>query len=123
MDPFLSPSRWSAIVRRHVTIRRLLPALGLIFYALFLGRFMGGFATGADQSGYLNLARLLGTGRVSTAMRCVPELRRDQVPLFTYVPLGFNPNSDHLTLNPVYPPGLPLMLAAVFAACHAAGRP
>jgi hypothetical protein len=74
---------------------------------------MGGFATGADQSGYLNLARLLGTGRVSTAMRSIPELRQDQVPLFTYVPLGFNPNPDHLTLNPVYPPGLPMLIMAV----------
>jgi hypothetical protein len=112
MDFFLPPRRWSAIIRRHVTTSRLLPALGLICYALFLARFMGACAGGADQSGYLNHARLLAEGRTSAPMRLLPELPPDGVPLFTYVPLGFNPNPDHLTMNPIYPPGLPLLIMA-----------
>jgi len=95
-----------------VTTSRLLPALGLICYALFLARFMGAFATGADQSGYLNNARLLAAGRATTAMRLIPELPPEGVPLFTYSPLGFNPNPDHRTMTPVYPVGLSLLIMA-----------
>jgi hypothetical protein len=113
MDFFLSPRCWSAVIRRHVTTSRLLPAMGMICYALFLARFMGAGAGGADQSGYLNHARLLAEGRASAPMRLIPELPPDGVPFFTYVPLGFNPNPDHLTMNPIYPPGLPLLIMAV----------
>ena len=112
MDALLLPGRQSPTDRRFAAGGRLLLVSGLLVYGLFLVRFMGGYASGADQSGYLNLARLLADGRVSAPMRIIAELPADRVPSFAYVPLGFNPNPDHRTLNPIYAPGLPLLIMA-----------
>jgi hypothetical protein len=101
------------MTRRTLPPSYLLLLLGLVFYAFFLARFMGACASGADQSGYLNEARLLAEGRVSIAMRAIPIHIPGGVPLFTHIPLGFNPNPDGSTLNPIYPPGLPLLIMAV----------
>jgi hypothetical protein len=95
-----------------MTIRRVLPALGLVCYAVFLAWFMGAFATGADQSGYLNSARLLAAGQATAAMRLIPEVPPGEVPSFAYPPVGFSPNPDRLTMSPVYPAGLPLLIMA-----------
>jgi hypothetical protein len=92
---------------------RLLPALGFLLYALFLAHYMGVFAGGADSSGYLNNARLLAEGRVTAPMQRVPDPRPETLPSYTDVPLGFSPNRDHVTLNPVYPLGLPLLIAGM----------
>ena len=51
---------------------RVVSALGLLIYALFLAHYMGAYAGGSDQSGYLNNARLLEQGRVITPMRVRP---------------------------------------------------
>ena len=103
-------TRVGTILRRFLTAGRLIPAIGLLCYAVFLARLMGACAGGSDQSGYLNLARLLADGRASVAMRAVPELPPDRMPAFSYIPLGFGPNPDHLTMHPSYPPGLPLLI-------------
>jgi hypothetical protein len=96
-----------------LTWSRLLPALGFLLYALFLAHYMGVYAGGADSSGYLNNARLLAQGRVTVPMHRVPDPRPETLPSYTDVPLGFFPNQDHVTLNPIYPTGLPLLIAGM----------
>jgi len=113
MDSSFSSDPRISITRGQAPSRCLLPLLGFLCYAIFLARFMGACAGGADQSGYMNNARLLAEGRTSVAMRFIPAQIPGGVPLFTHVPLGFNPNEDHLTMNPIYPPGLPLMIMGV----------
>ncbi len=113
MDSSPSPGRWSAVVHRLAPTGCVLPALGFLCCALVLFRFMGAYAGGADQSGYLNHARLLAAGRVFTPIRFVPGLPPDAMPLFTYIPLGFIPNPDRLSMAPSYPAGLPLLIMAL----------
>ena len=92
---------------------RVVSALGLLLYALFLAHYMGAYAGGSDQSGYLNNARLLEQGRVITPMRVLPGLPPETLPPYTHVPLGFIPNRGQATLTPTYPMGLPLLILAV----------
>ena len=74
---------------------------------------MGAYAGGSDQSGYLNNARMLGQGHVTTPMRLLPGFPPETLPPYTYVPLGFIPNQEQATLTPTYPMGLPLLMLAV----------
>ncbi len=92
---------------------RVVPALGLLLYALLLAHYMGAYAGGSDQSGYLNNARLLGLGQVIAPMRLLPGLPPETLPPYTHVPLGFIPNQEQATLTPTYPMGLPLLMLAV----------
>jgi len=72
---------------------------------------MGACAGGPDSAGYLLNARLLSRGEVRGAIRALPEPPPDSLPAYTYVPLGFNPAGDGRTMLPVYPMGLPLLIA------------
>ncbi len=92
---------------------RVVPALGLLLYALLLAHYMGAYAGGSDQSGYLNNARMLGQGQVIAPMRLLPGLPPETLPPYTHVPLGFIPNQEQATLTPTYPMGLPLLMLAV----------
>ena len=85
---------------------------GVAAYGIVLWMHVGGYASGADQSGYLNSARLLAEGHISTPMRTVPAMPPDTMPRFTYMPLGFKVADDH-TLVPTYPIGLSLMVMAI----------
>jgi hypothetical protein len=91
----------------HLTV-----AAAIAAYAVVLWAHVGAYAGGADSSGYLNSARLLAEGRVSTPMRALPGFPPDKMPRFAYRPLGFNV-ADNGTLVPTYPVGLPLMIMAV----------
>ncbi len=82
-----------------------------IGYAVLLWLHMGAYAGGADSSGYLNHARLLAEGHVSTPMRRVAGLPEAALPEAAYVPLGFR-NHGAGRITPTYPMGLPLALAA-----------
>jgi hypothetical protein len=113
MDSRPSSHLQPAAVPRWLSWRLLPPALGLLVYALLLAHFMGAYAGGSDQSGYLNEARLLAHGHVTIPMRLVPDPRPETLPMYTHVPLGFIPNADHVTLTPTYPVGLPLLILAV----------
>ncbi|MCE2861063.1 MAG: hypothetical protein RIR76_1099 [Verrucomicrobiota bacterium] len=88
----------------------------LLLYAVFLHRHAAVVAGGADSSGYLNSARLLGEGRLQETLRAPPELgpvaRLDRM---HFLPQGFFPARDADRLNPTYPTGLPLHLAAAQA--------
>ncbi|MDD2764781.1 MAG: hypothetical protein PHE83_12495 [Opitutaceae bacterium] len=90
--------------------KRWLPAAAFLLYALLLACYMGAYAGGSDQSGYLNNARLLAKGHVTAPMRILPGLEAKTLPLYTYVPLGFIPDRDRQILIPTYPMGLPLLI-------------
>ena len=116
-----SAARMLQLLTRGSSIRRaaaIVPwfhvavAAGVAAYALVLWMHVGGYASGSDQSGYLNSARLLAEGRISTPMRAVPTLPPDKMPRSTYMPLGFRIADDN-TLVPTYPVGLPLMVMAI----------
>lgn len=90
-----------------------LPLIALAFYGLILARYSAAYASGSDSSGYLNSARLLGSGHLAMPMRRVPGLNPESLPPLTYVPLGFLPNADHATMTPTYPVGMPLLILTV----------
>jgi hypothetical protein len=74
-------------------------------------RYAGAYAGGADSAGYLNSARLLSEGRVSTPMRALPELPPGPTTSELYMPLGFvTTGTDRLAS--AYPIGLPALIAA-----------
>jgi hypothetical protein len=115
MDSRPSHDLQRAAITRRPSWHLLSPALGFLLYALLLAHYMGAYAGGSDQSGYLNEARLLAQGHVTIPMRLVPDPRPDSLPMYTHVPLGFIPNADHVTLTPTYPVGLPLLILAMAA--------
>ena len=109
-----SPGQFSA----RSWLRRwpvLVLAFGLVVYGVFLANFEGAYAGGADSSGYLECARLLGAGRVRTGFREIPGLPAANLPEYTYVPLGFKPSTTKGSMVPTYPIGLPLIIAAIAA--------
>ena len=90
-----------------------LPVLAFSLYGLMLAHYSAAFAAGADSSGYLNNARLLSHGNLVVPTRRVPGLNPETLSIFTYVPLGFYPRPDNITMVPTYPMGLPLLLLFV----------
>jgi hypothetical protein len=64
-------------------------------------------AAGPDSSGYMNEARMLASGRLSL------PLKLSVVPLQSFTPLGFSVWGSGSAMVPTYPPGLPLLAAAL----------
>lgn len=79
--------------------------------ALVLVRHGSGISSGADGSGYYNLARLLASGRSTWTLRPVPGVTMGAYSPSIFTPLGFSPGKRPGELVPVYEPGLPLHLA------------
>jgi len=90
----------------------VLAVLALALYAAVLVRFVDATASGSDESGYFNHARLLASGTVHVAARELPGLPMGRTPYYWYVPLGLKPGPDGRTLVPTYPVGLPLLILA-----------
>lgn len=96
-----------------------LPLLAACFAAA-VGVLFGTFAAGgADSYGYVSQAVLFAQGRLTMdagpyAMPDVPGART------LLVPLGYTPGRTPDELAPVYPPGLPLLMAPL-AAIHPSG--
>lgn len=86
--------------------------LGLILYGGFLVRANSSIAGGADSSGYLNAARLFAQGRVSERIEILQRLGLPSSDRDIFLPLGYRPGSRPDTMAPLYPPGLPLHMAA-----------
>jgi hypothetical protein len=86
-------------------------AILLLFagYAILLYRNTSRAAGGADSSGYLNAAKLIGAGRFSRPLPIPPEVRTRNRNAF--LPLGFLPRSNEPTMVPLYPLGFPAHLA------------
>jgi hypothetical protein len=93
-----------------VAAARLVPA-ALVAWTLFASLWFGTYAAGgADSYGYVSQAELLAHGRLTDTM---PEHSRfdwPEVP-FTLTPLGYTRTGESDVLLPVYPPGLPMMMA------------
>ncbi len=85
-------------------------------YSAVLAAFGSGAAAASDASGYLNAARLLAAGRVSTPVRLLPGVPADTLQPRDLAPLGFKLGQRPGSLVPSYPIGLPLHLAAAAVA-------
>lgn len=102
MDSFSQPPRWA----------RWLFACILLAYAVYLGASFAPVAAGADASGYMHSARLFAEGKLTTPMRPTPEITARH-PLHT-TPVGFEVHQVPGRLDPTYPCGFPLQLAAAY---------
>jgi hypothetical protein len=99
-----------------VTARqRLLVSAGVaalfLAYALVLFHHTVFAVGGSDSSGYMNAARLLSEGRVTTGIRGLERLGLGPEFAQTFIPLGFSPGSRSGTMSGSYPPGLPIHMA------------
>jgi hypothetical protein len=86
--------------------------LAVVLYAVLIGVSVYAVASGSDESGYFNHARLLASGSLHTRARELPGLTLAQAPSYLYVPLGMKPAPDGNGLVPTYPVGFPLMILA-----------
>ena len=77
----------------------------LVFYAVQLGMHMRAYGSGADPSGYLNNAKILGSGRMMVDPRTIPGLDVKKFQPMSFVPYAFRPGR-HGKMYPVYSPGL-----------------
>ncbi|MES1168623.1 MAG: hypothetical protein ABUL61_05590, partial [Oleiharenicola lentus] len=92
---------------------RLLLLAGLaIVYTVFLAWYHCPYAGGSDSSGYLNSAKLLLAGKLSTTVRAPDGLTAEVLPRMYLFPLGFRLDAAQQNLLPTYPVGLPLHFAA-----------
>jgi hypothetical protein len=97
-------------------LRRAAVAAVVIALALYTGMLVTHVAAlpgGSDTSGYMNHARLLGSGSLHAQTRAIPGLPRLANAPMLYVPLGFTPAWNGDGLVPTYPVGLPLFILAM----------
>jgi 4-amino-4-deoxy-L-arabinose transferase-like glycosyltransferase len=103
-------SRALAATLESSTIARA-AAVAAAIWAVAVGISFGTFANGgADSYGYVGQARLLAHGRLTDT---IPVSRAYQWPDvdYTLTPLGFTKGPRPGEISPMYPPGLPLLLA------------
>ncbi|HEY0862483.1 MAG TPA: hypothetical protein VGD97_00120 [Lacunisphaera sp.] len=91
--------------------KRLL-VVAAIAYAVWLGWYHSPYAGGSDSSGYLNSARLLLEGKITTQPRLLSGAPADLLEPLHYVAPGFRLTLKQPGVSPTYPIGLPLHLAA-----------
>jgi hypothetical protein len=94
-------------------IRKIVLLLLMFGYAAVLVRERVEVAGGADSSGYLNQARMWSRGELSVPINTLLELRLPVDYGRVFTPLGFVSGPEPGTMVPTYPPGLPLLLAAM----------
>lgn len=87
-------------------------------YLITLAAHISPHAGGADSSGYLNSARMLGHGKFLTPARTLPGHAATEFGEMTFQPLGFRIQPATGQIAPTYPIGFPLHL---FAAARIAG--
>ena len=80
--------------------------------ALFFWSKQAPFAAGADASGYMSYARLLSEGRIIQPPLMMGFSEAEISDRRLYEPLGFTFPADETNLVPIYPSGLPLLIAA-----------
>lgn len=100
------------MVSRSLKIRASLALIALA-YAAFIYLRGSPFAAGSDSSGYLNHARLLSLGALTTTARTLPDLTPPEWRYHWQEPLGFTASSLTPRLTPTYPTGLPIHLLLV----------
>jgi cell division protein FtsW (lipid II flippase) len=89
---------------------RVLPALILLWGAVAALAFGTYAAGGADSFGYISQAELLAHGRLTDTMPSHPAFDWPDIAV-TLTPLAFTRGPHPGELVPVYPPGLPLLMA------------
>ena len=89
--------------------------LTLAAYAVFLWPRAYVAPGGSDSSGYFNAAKVLSHGAVSAPLRAIEGLPATDLPLMTYLPLGFMRDAAGTKIIPTYPIGLPLLFVGFFA--------
>jgi hypothetical protein len=102
-------------VRRTSILARSMFLLALIAYAALLVSHLSYAAGGADTSGYLNLAKLLATGRTRRVIEPIRMfgLAPTTTLISVFTPIGFTWGiAGTGTMAPGYQPGLPLHLVA-----------
>ena len=85
-------------------------------YAVMLVRNASHAVGGSDSSGYVNAARLLASGRVSTPILPADLLLIPASFDHVFLPLAFVPGPEPRTMTPFYSVGFPLHVAALSAA-------
>src|SRR6188474_3839691 len=106
---------WLFFVRHRLAgvparLFRALPLLIVLWggiAALVFGTYAAG---GADSFGYISQAELIAHGRLTEPMPSDPAFDWPDVPA-TLTPLAFTRGPNPRVLVPVYPPGLPLLMA------------
>ena len=93
--------------------RMTLLALLMSGYAALLFKERVQVAGGADSSGYLNQARMWTRGELSVPNTTLLDLRLPLTYGHVFTPLGFVSGQEPGTMVPTYPPGVPLLLAAM----------
>ncbi len=91
--------------------KRLLIAAA-IAYSGYLLWYHSPYAGGSDSSGYLNGAKLMLAGKITTMPRPLPGQPPNQLDPLHYVAPGFRLLPSGPGIAPTYPVGLPLHLAA-----------
>lgn len=94
---------------------RACAAILLALYGALLLAANSHTAGGADSSGYLNAARLFARGKVSEEIQALSRLGLPASDQDIFIPLGYRPGAQPGTMAPLYPPGLPLHMAAAGA--------
>lgn len=85
--------------------------LALATYGIWIAVNIQAIAGGSDSSGYMNSARLLERMELKIPRREIAGLSSHDLPIYTYVPLGFVPVGEH-EMVPTYPVGFPLLILA-----------
>ena len=113
----IAARRWIADLSRNladviesVPIARV-AVVAAALWAVAAGIGFGTFANGgADSYGYVGQARLLAHGRLTDSIPVSREYQWPDVD-YTLTPLGFTKGRHSGEISPMYPPGLPLLLA------------
>lgn len=96
-------------MRYHKRMRKAFATVGFLAlggYGWLLATHAQGVASGADNSGYMNAARLFLAGKIRETLRLPEGLPQGQFRPWLFTPLGFSPSADGKELVPTYPPGL-----------------
>ena len=105
-------SRYLAVGLESPTVSRVVVAAAAI-WTLAIGIGFGTFASGgADSYGYVAQARLLAHGKLTDTIPISRDYEWPNVE-YTLTPLGFTKGQRAGVISPMYPPGLPLLLAPV----------
>jgi hypothetical protein len=103
---------WTALESQPV-VRAL--AVAAMAWTLAAGLLFGTYANGgADSYGYVGQARLFAQGRLTDTIPVSPAFKWPDVEA-TLTPLGFTRGRSPGIIAPIYPPGLPLLLAPLSA--------
>src|ERR1051326_233360 len=96
------------IAQRHSMSRvKWLVAIVAAIYVAIIVSHISYVAGGPDESGYMNEARMLASGRTHIDITPLRTLHLDDSWAIVFTPLGFSPRGHEMV--PVYPAGYPIL--------------